>query len=60
MTSIAGVIVFTGLVAYDVQRLKDMAPYAGENGAVQGALMLYLDFINIFLSLLRLFGARRD
>ncbi|MBI5514106.1 MAG: Bax inhibitor-1/YccA family protein [Deltaproteobacteria bacterium] len=60
IASVAGVVVFTGLIAYDTQMLKDMAPQLGENGAVQGALVLYLDFINVFLRLLQLFGSRRD
>lgn len=60
VASVAGVVVFTGLIAYDTQRLKDLAPHAGPNGAIHGALLLYLDFINLFLSLLRLFGSRRD
>jgi len=59
-----GVIVFTGLAAYDAQRLKAMAQSLppGETGAhaVVGALALYLDFINLFLMLLRFFGNRRD
>jgi FtsH-binding integral membrane protein len=61
-----GVIVFTGLAAYDAQRLKAMAlaiPGASGNGtssyAIVGALTLYLDFINLFLMLLRLMGDRR-
>ncbi len=58
-----GVIVFTGLTAYDAQRLKAMAlqadgPQAGSY-AIGGALALYLDFINLFLMLLRLLGGRR-
>jgi FtsH-binding integral membrane protein len=62
--SVAGVIVFTGLTAYDAQRLKAMAlqtegPQMGSY-AVGGALALYLDFINLFLMILRLFGNRRD
>jgi FtsH-binding integral membrane protein len=61
--SIVGVIVFTGLTAYDVQKIKNMdAEFAGEGRAklgLMGALNLYLDFINLFLMLLRLFG-RRD
>lgn len=60
---IVGVIVFTGLTAYDAQRLKQMALALpdGPVGAytVVGALSLYLNFINLFLSLLRLFGSRR-
>ena len=61
--SVAGVIVFTCLTAYDAQKLKQMAlavdgPQSGSY-AVSGALSLYLDFINLFLFLLRLFGNRR-
>jgi hypothetical protein len=59
-----GVIVFTGLAAYDAQRLKQMAlaTSAGQIGsyAIVGALALYLDFINLFLMLLRFMGNRRD
>ncbi len=63
--SFIGVIVFTGLTAYDAQRLKAMAlasPGGGQIGAYQivGALALYLDFINLFLFLLRFTGGRRD
>lgn len=57
-----GVIVFLGLVAYDVQKIKQLT-YAMEDNnkiAILGALELYLDFINIFLYLLRLFGNSRD
>jgi FtsH-binding integral membrane protein len=57
--------VFTGLTAYDTQRLKEM--YASRSDAdarsrtaIMGALMLYLDFINLFISLLQLFGTRRE
>lgn len=63
--SIIGVIVFAGLTAWDTQKLKAMYSLQFENqemaakGAINGALMLYLDFINLFLFLLRLFG-RRD
>jgi FtsH-binding integral membrane protein len=59
-----GVIVFTGLTAYDAQRLKEMALAlpSGQIGsyAIVGALTLYLDFINLFLMLLRFTGSRRD
>jgi FtsH-binding integral membrane protein len=63
--SVIGVIVFTGLTAYDTQRLKEMyASWSDDDGrsrtAIMGALMLYLDFINLFLSMLQLFGTRRD
>jgi FtsH-binding integral membrane protein len=63
LISAAGVIVFTGLTAYDAQRLKAMAlqaegPQLGSY-AIGGALALYLDFINLFLMILRLIGGRR-
>ena len=63
--SIVGIIVFAGLTAYDTQRIKAMnvagseGTDAGRKTAIFGALMLYLDFINLFLSLLRLTGRRR-
>ncbi len=63
--SIVGIIVFAGLTAYDTQKIKGMnAPGnegtdAGRKKAIFGALTLYLDFINLFLSLLRLTGRRR-
>jgi uncharacterized protein len=64
LISFVGVIVFTGLTAYDAQRLKAMAVALpdGRVGSytVVGALSLYLNFINLFISLLRLFGGRRD
>jgi len=62
--SVIGVLVFVGLTAYDTQRIKEMysvqddGTVAGRK-AVMGALSLYLDFINLFLMLLRLFGDRR-
>ena len=63
-----GVIVFVGLTAYDVQKIKTMGEQGileqGEGairkGAILGALALYLDFINLFLMLLRFFGGGRD
>jgi uncharacterized protein len=67
--SIIGVMIFTGLTAYDVQKLKrigqgiEFEGVDAENtrkASVLGALSLYLDFINIFLFLLRIFGGRRD
>ncbi|HEU5219182.1 MAG TPA: Bax inhibitor-1/YccA family protein [Gemmatimonadales bacterium] len=61
--SICGVIVFTGLTAWDAQRLRAMAFALPENRtgsfAILGALSLYLDFINLFLFLLRFLGRRR-
>jgi len=59
--SAVGVIVFTGLTAYDTQKIKAMAANGaeGRKPAILGALTLYLDFINLFLMLLRLLGNRR-
>ena len=59
-----GVVVFTMLTAYDVQKIKAYAEFANTDeeirkASVYGALSLYLDFINLFLSLLRIFGRRR-
>ena len=60
-----GLFIFIGLVAYDTQKIKKMAimqienPEAGKKGAIIGALHLYLDFINIFLFLLRILGGRK-
>jgi hypothetical protein len=62
--SYVGVLIFVGLTAYDSQKIKQMllqAPDAGESAqkvALLGALSLYLDFINLFLYLLRIFGKR--
>jgi FtsH-binding integral membrane protein len=62
----AGVIIFVGLTAYDTNKLKQIYLQHGEAGemgqklALMGALTLYLDFINLFLYLLRFFGASRD
>ena len=67
--SFIGVMVFTGLTAYDVQKLKHIGEGTEYEGApvvevkkrsIMGALTLYLDFLNLFLFLLRLFGSRRD
>ncbi|MCX6304847.1 MAG: Bax inhibitor-1/YccA family protein [Bacteroidetes bacterium] len=64
--SVIGVLIFTGLTAYDVQRLKRMGAGAGEYGeansrklSILGALTLYLDFINLFMFLLRFLGDRK-
>ena len=62
--SVLGVLIFVGLTAYDTQKIKNMyaASDTGElmgKKAVMGALTLYLDFINLFIMLLRLFGQRR-
>ncbi|NKB48037.1 MAG: BAX inhibitor (BI)-1/YccA family protein [Alphaproteobacteria bacterium] len=63
VVSVLGVLIFTGLTAYDTQKIKDM--YSAVDGseiagkkAIMGALRLYLDFINLFLMLLHLFGNR--
>jgi FtsH-binding integral membrane protein len=64
LISVVGVIVFTGLTAWDAQRLKGMAADLSETQvgsyAIVGALSLYLDFINLFLFLLRFMGGRRE
>ncbi|MFC1566457.1 Bax inhibitor-1/YccA family protein [bacterium] len=63
--SFIGVIVFVGLTAYDTQKIKNMNIIGNEGTdedrkeSILGALILYLDFINLFLMLLRLFGTRR-
>jgi uncharacterized protein len=62
--SVVGVLIFAGLTAWDTQKIKEMYD-ANEDGtvtgrkAVMGALTLYLDFINLFLFMLRLIGDRR-
>lgn len=63
ITSFIGVIVFTGLIAYDTQRLKEMYYYQGGGEvdsriAMLGAVSLYMNFINLFVTLLRFFGNR--
>ncbi len=66
IVSILGVLIFAGLTAYDTQRLKNLYYTVAGNGeatakaAVMGALSLYLDFINMFLFLLRFLGASRN
>lgn len=66
IVNVIGVIVFAGLTAYDTQRLKEMyvLQYEGKEiaakGAIIGALALYLDFINLFLFILRFVGGGRD
>ena len=64
VVSVGGVLVFAGLTAYDTQQIKEMYNAQDDGAAagrkaVIGALKLYLDFINLFTSLLQLFGARR-
>ena len=64
LISSAGVLIFVGLTAYDTQKIKniynsyDDEEVSGKK-AIMGALSLYLDFINLFIMLLRLFGQRR-
>ena len=59
--SAIAVIVFLGLTAYDTQKIREIVTVSGDTGReeVMGALTLYLDFINLFLSLLQLFGNRK-
>jgi FtsH-binding integral membrane protein len=63
--SVIGVVVFTGLTAWDTQRIKEMY-WEGDIGdvaskkAIMGALTLYLDFINLFVMMMQLMGQRRD
>jgi FtsH-binding integral membrane protein len=65
VTTFVGILIFIGLVAYDTQKLKQMSLAVSQDGQVAakasiiGALSLYLDFINLFLLLLRIFGRRR-
>ena len=65
ITSFLGVLIFTGLTAYDTQKIKEMNAVgttdaeSDRKGAIMGALRLYLDFVNLFLYLLRFFGNRK-
>jgi FtsH-binding integral membrane protein len=65
LVTFAGVVVFTALTAYDTAKIKALGTHAAGTGeaatklALQAALILYLDFINLFLMLLRIFGGRR-
>src|SRR5207253_226313 len=63
IASCAGVVIFAGLTAYDTQKLRQIHASSGYSSAgslaIQGALVLYLDFINLMIYLLRLFGRRR-
>lgn len=65
VTTATGVLLFSALTAYDVQKLKSYEPACGsdegvvEKAAIVGALALYLDFVNLFLYLLRIFGGNR-
>lgn len=65
ITTFVGILIFIGLVAYDTQKLKKMSLSVSQDGdlaskaSIVGALSLYLDFINMFLLLLRIFGRRK-
>jgi len=60
--SAIAVIVFLGLTAYDTQKIREMVAVDGDTGReeVMGALTLYMDFINLFINLLQLFGIKKD
>ena len=60
--NVCAVLIFTGLTAYDMQKLKQIYLEGNDSSRVRtfGALSLYLDFINIFVSLLQLLGSKRD
>lgn len=66
LTSYAGVLIFVGLTAWDTQKIKTMGMFMdsnsedGRKASIFGALMLYLDFVNLFLYLLRFMGGRKD
>ena len=69
LVTYVGILIFVGLTAYDTQKIKEMsialgselsASETGKKYAIMGALTLYLDFINLFLLLLRIFGGSRD
>jgi uncharacterized protein len=62
--NVLAILIFSGLTAYDTQRIKQFNPIGADSAvaqkaAISGALMLYLDFINLFLNLLQLFGERK-
>ena len=63
--SYVGVFIFTGLIAYDTQKIKEMNIIGNEGTdedtkeSLMGALTLYLDFVNLFLYILRIFGDRK-
>jgi FtsH-binding integral membrane protein len=60
--SAIAIVIFLGLTAYDTQQIREMVSEgdAGDGVEIAGALTLYLDFINLFLSLLQLFGNKKD
>ena len=60
--SAVAIVIFLGLTAYDTQQIREIVSdgNAGDGAEISGALTLYLDFINIFLSLLQLFGDKKE
>lgn len=58
--NVAAVLIFTGLTAYDTQKLKEMYEVADDKTMTMGAMMLYMDVINIFIAILQLLGGRKD
>jgi FtsH-binding integral membrane protein len=61
VVSALAIIIFLGLTAYDTQKIREQIMYSGfdDSAEISGALTLYLDFINLFLNLLNLFGDRK-
>jgi FtsH-binding integral membrane protein len=61
VVSALAIVIFTGLTAYDTQKIRETLMYDNDHRLeIMGALTLYMDFINLFLSLLQLFGLKRD
>jgi FtsH-binding integral membrane protein len=61
VVSALAIVIFTGLTAYDTQKIRETLMYEDDHRLeIMGALTLYMDFINLFLSLLQLFGLKRD
>jgi hypothetical protein len=61
VVSALAIVIFTGLTAYDTQKIREMLMYDDDHRVeIMGALTLYMDFINLFLSLLQLFGGRKE
>jgi FtsH-binding integral membrane protein len=59
--SAIAIIIFLGLTAYDTQQIREMVTYETDDGVeIMGALTLYLDFINLFINLLQLFGVAKS
>jgi hypothetical protein len=61
VVSALAIVIFTGLTAYDTQKIRETLMYDDDHRVeIMGALTLYMDFINLFLSLLQLFGGRKE